>query len=117
MKWSIPERVIEQGRQYVAEKRVLSVNSILDKKIWSAEVMGSDIFHVELDGSTKEDDFCECLYWKNHGYCKHTVAVELELRDRKISRVMTAENAKKVASDSPNPGQELTEMIDLQYWI
>ncbi|WP_373471119.1 SNF2 helicase associated domain-containing protein [Carnobacterium alterfunditum] len=109
MKWSIPERVIEQGREYVAEKRVLSVNSFLDKKIWSAEVMGSDIFHVELDGSTKEDDFCECLYWKNHGYCKHTVAVELELRDRKISRVMTAENAKQVAVDSPNPGQELTE--------
>lgn len=109
MKWSIPERVIDEGRKYVADKRVLSLNSIFEKKIWTAEVMGNEIYRIELDGTTKEEDFCECNYWKEHGYCKHTVAVELELRDRGISRVMTEENAKEVAADSPSPGQELTE--------
>ncbi|ALV21143.1 MULTISPECIES: DEAD/DEAH box helicase [Carnobacterium] len=109
MKWSIPERVIDQARKYVADKRVLSINSYFEKKVWVAEVMGDEIYRVELDGTTKEDDYCECSYWKEHGYCRHTVAVELELRDRGISRIMTEENAKEVAADSPNPGQELTE--------
>ncbi len=109
MKWSIPERIIDQGRKYVADKRVLSINSNYEKKVWNAEVMGDQRYRIELDGTTKEEDFCECTYWKEHGYCKHTVAVELELRDRGISRVMTKENAKEVATDSPSPGQELTE--------
>ena len=98
MKWSIPERIVEQGRKLTNEKRVLSIHSILEKKIWSAEVLDDDTYKVDLDGTTKEEDLCSCIYWKNHGYCKHTVAVELELRDRGISRVMTPENAKKVSS-------------------
>lgn len=111
MKWSIPERVVEKGRKYVEEKRVLTINSFFEKKIWSAEVAGNEIYHVELDGTTREKDFCECPYWKEHAFCKHTVAVELELKNRGISRVMTIENAKKIASESPNPGQELTESL------
>ncbi|MGX7417720.1 SNF2 helicase associated domain-containing protein [Carnobacterium gallinarum] len=109
MKWSIPERIIDRGRVYVAEKRVLSITPFLEKKIWTAEVMGSEIYHVELDGTTRESDFCECTYWKDHGYCKHTVAVELALKEQGVSRIMTVENAEKMAAVLPDPGQELTE--------
>lgn len=109
MKWSIPERIIDRGRIYVAEKRVLSITPFLEKRIWTAEVMGSEIYHVELDGTTRESDFCECGYWKDHGYCKHTVAVELALKEQGVSRIMTAENAEKMAATLPDPGQELTE--------
>ncbi len=30
----------------------------------------------------KEQDVCECQYWMEHGYCKHTVAVELALKQQ-----------------------------------
>lgn len=115
MKWSIPERLIEIGRSLVDEKRVLSVNASIDEKIWTADVLDDDRYHVELDGTTREQDFCECDYWKNHGHCKHTVAVELELKDRQISRVMTPENAEKVAKNSLNPGKELTVLFSRQF--
>ncbi|SFH67384.1 DEAD/DEAH box helicase [Pisciglobus halotolerans] len=109
MKWSIPERIIEQGRKLVDDKRVLSIHSILEKRIWTAEVLEDDVYQVELDGTTKEEDFCSCDYWKNHGHCKHTVAVELALRDRGISRVMTPDNAEEVEIEMPDPGKELTK--------
>lgn len=109
MKWSIPERIIEQGRVYVNEKRILSITPFLEKKMWTADVMGSEIYHVELDGTTREEDFCECPYWKDHGYCKHTVAVELALKEQGVSRIITAESATAIASELPEPGHELTE--------
>lgn len=115
MKWSIPERLIEVGRNLVDEKRVLSVNASIEEKMWTADVLDDDRYHVELDGTTREQDFCECDYWKNHGYCKHTVAVELELKDRQISRIMTPENAEKVAKNSLNPGKELTVLFSRQF--
>ena len=62
MKWSIPERLIEIGRSLVDEKRVLSVNASIDEKIWTADVLDDDRYHVELDGTTREQDFCECDY-------------------------------------------------------
>lgn len=89
MKWSIPERVVERGREYMKEGRVLSVEQDLDRKLWHAEVLGKELYHVTLDGTAKENDRCECPYWIEHGYCKHTVAVELYLKQRGISRIMT----------------------------
>lgn len=115
MKWSIPERLIEAGRKLTDEKRVLSVNASLSDKVWMADVLDDNRYHVELDGTTREQDFCECDYWKNHGFCEHTVAVELDLKDRNISRIMTAENAEKVASQTINPGKELTKMFSRQF--
>lgn len=115
MKWSIPERLIEEGRSLVDEKRVLSINASIEEKIWTADVLDDDRYRIELDGTTREQDFCECDYWKNHGFCKHTVAVELELKDREISRVMTPENAEKVAKNSINPGKELTLLFSRQF--
>lgn len=115
MKWSIPERLIEAGRRLVDDKRVLSVNASLNEKMWAADVLDDIRYRVELDGTTKEEDFCECDYWKNHGFCEHTVAVELELKDQNISRIMTVENAEKVAGQKENPGKELTKMFSRQF--
>lgn len=89
MKWSIPERIVERGREYMREGRVLSVEQDLERKLWYAEVLGKEVYHVTLDGTTKENDRCECPYWIEHGYCKHTVAVELYLKQRGISRIIT----------------------------
>lgn len=88
MRWSIPDRIITRGREYLNEGRVLSVVQDWEKQIWYGEVLGSELYLVELDGSPKEQDRCECPYWHEQGYCKHTVAVELYLRSKGIPRVM-----------------------------
>ena len=43
MKWSIPEKVIERGRTYVNEDRVLSVTPDKEKNVWHAEVLGTEL--------------------------------------------------------------------------
>ena len=90
MKWSIPERIVEQGREYMQEGRVLSIVQNPEKRIWLSEVLGEELYLVELDGTAKEQDVCECQYWMEHGYCKHTVAVELALKQRGVSRIIQA---------------------------
>lgn len=89
MKWSIPERIVEKGRRYLNEGRVLSVTADEKEKIWHAQVMGHELYLVDLDGTPKEKDTCQCLFWQEKGYCKHTVAVELYLRQQGINRIMT----------------------------
>jgi SNF2 family DNA or RNA helicase len=91
MKWSIPERIVERGREYMKEGRVLSIVQDPEKKLWHAEVLGSELYRVQLDGTAKENDICECPYWMDHGYCKHTVAVELSLRQKGTSRIIKAD--------------------------
>ncbi len=91
MKWSIPEKVIARGRQYLQEGRVLSVVPDQEEKVWHAEVLGSELYLVDLDGTAKEVDFCQCPYWEEHKYCKHTVAVELYLRSKNLSRIIQAD--------------------------
>jgi len=91
MKWSIPERIVERGREYMKEGRVLSVVQDSERKIWHAEVLGNELYRVQLDGTAKENDICECPYWKDHGYCKHTVAVELYLRQKGTARIIKAD--------------------------
>ncbi|MFV0560707.1 MAG: SNF2 helicase associated domain-containing protein [Enterococcus sp.] len=93
MKWSIPEKVIERGRTYLKDDRVLSVVADSKAKVWHAEVLGSELYLVDLDGTAKEEDFCQCPYWQEHKYCKHTVAVELYLRQKNINRIMKSDQS------------------------
>ncbi|MEG0293045.1 DEAD/DEAH box helicase [Enterococcus sp.] len=91
MKWSIPERVIERGRDYLNQDRVLSVVADEDNQVWRAEVLGSELYRVDLDATAKEEDYCQCPYWEEHHFCKHTVAVELYLRKKGLTRQIKAE--------------------------
>lgn len=91
MKWSIPEKVIERGRTYLNEGRVLSVIPDPERKVWHAEVLGSELYLVDLDATAKEIDYCQCPYWEEHHYCKHTIAVELYLRKQGKTRQITEE--------------------------
>ena len=98
MKWSIPERIINKARKYVAEDRVLSVEADYEQKLWHAQVMGHELYLVELDGTAREADTCQCLFWQEKGYCKHTVAVELYLREKGINRVMSEQTPQLMPS-------------------
>jgi len=50
---------------------------------------------VTLDATAKEVDYCQCPYWDEHHYCKHTVAVELYLRKQGKTRMITEKPAAK----------------------
>lgn len=95
MKWSIPEKVIERGRTYVNEDRVLSVTPDKEKNVWHAEVLGTELYLVTLDATAKEVDYCQCPYWEEHHYCKHTVAVELYLRKQGKTRKINEQTPSK----------------------
>ena len=97
MKWSIPEKVVEEGREYAKDGRVVSISKNEEQQVWYAEVVGSEVFHIELDGTAKEEDVCQCPYWQQHGFCKHTVATELALRDKGLNRYIKKQvNTQKV---------------------
>ena len=91
MKWSIPERIIAKGRKYLENDRVLSVTPDPAQQVWHAQVLGSELYQVDLDATAKEEDFCQCPYWEEHHYCKHTVAVELYLRQEGKTRQLPKE--------------------------
>ena len=90
MKWSIPERVVEKGRDYLKTGRVLSAVPDSENQVWRAEVLGSELYRVDLDATAKEEDYCQCPFWEEHHYCKHTVAVELYLRQKGLQRQIQA---------------------------
>ncbi len=77
------EKVIERGRTYLKEGRVLSVRQIR-LVVFGMVVLGSELYLVDLDGSGKKMIFVPA-HWEEHGYCKHTVAVELYLREKGLS--------------------------------
>ena len=109
MKWSIPEKVIARGRQYLQEDRVLSVVPDQEDNVWHAEVLGSELYLVDLDGTAKEIDYCQCPYWEEHHYCKHTVAVELYLRSKQLSRIMQKDQKMIEPTKKTSEGELLTK--------
>lgn len=86
MKWSIPTRLIEEGRQLVDEQAIKRVIPDTNRQTWYAEVFDEQWFYVGLDGTAREEDRCQCDMWQQKGYCKHTVSVELFLKEHKVSR-------------------------------
>lgn len=88
-------KVIERGRTYLNEGRVLSVIPDPERKVWHAEVLGSELYLVDLDATAKEIDYCQCPYWEEHHYCKHTIAVELYLRKQGKTRQITEEKSQQ----------------------
>lgn len=109
MKWTIPEKIIERGRAYADDSRVVSISQDVEQEVWYADVIGSEIYHVELDGTAKEEDICTCPYWLDHGYCKHTVAVELALRTKGYSRIMKANRQLKTNHQPPALSKMFTD--------
>ncbi|MGY3766690.1 DEAD/DEAH box helicase [Vagococcus vulneris] len=102
MKWSIPEKIVEEGREYAKDGRVVSISKNEEQQVWYADVIGSEVFHVELDGTAKEEDNCQCQYWQQHGFCKHTVAVELALREKGQNRYIKKQAGVKNTFQTPS---------------
>lgn len=105
MKWSIPEKTIDLARDEVKAGRVVAVEADPVEQVWHAEVLGSQLYHVRLDGTTKEQDVCTCEFWQEKGYCKHTVAVELALRADGKNRVLKQNRQEQMVVAKSTPAQ------------
>ncbi|TLG80713.1 DEAD/DEAH box helicase [Vagococcus zengguangii] len=114
MRWSIPERFIQRGRAYVDEGRVTKLSYDRQLEEWYAEVIGTKRYQVILDGTVKEQDCCNCPAWESRGYCKHTVAVELYLRDQGYNRVMSQNHSLQALEKSPNVSEKLISELNDQ---
>lgn len=88
MKWTISERCISLARQLVEEDRVVDIQPYPLEQKWEADVIDDKVYRVILDGTAREQDKCQCDYYRAHSYCPHTVAVELALSQREIDRLM-----------------------------
>lgn len=94
----IPDQIIERGRIYAAAGNVVSVSENVKDRAWYAKVIGQKAYHVKIDGSGKYKDVCTCPYWAEHGYCKHTVAVETYLGMHGKKRLIQDENSPSEAA-------------------
>ncbi|QIL46110.1 DEAD/DEAH box helicase [Vagococcus coleopterorum] len=105
MKWSIPEKIVEQGRKYTNDGRVTAITQDLEENCWHAEVIGTAVYQVKLDGSPREEDQCTCEDWQKKKYCKHTVAVELALRSKGLNRVLKQNPQLRSTYKAPTVGK------------
>lgn len=74
----------KRGLKYFREKKVCKLDYLAKEDCFFAEVEGANIYEVEI-GLDNEGDVeyaeCECLAYASYGgFCKHIVAVLLEIR-------------------------------------
>lgn len=81
----ISSKIIQRGREYYENDAVIGLEEI-EKGLWSAEVMGSDTYEVEveLSGKNKIESYsCDCPY--EGDICKHIVAVLFDIREESFN--------------------------------
>lgn len=106
----ISSTILSRGKDYYHNGAV----NVLEEEedgVWSAEVVGSEIYSVEVelsDGGEIESYICDCPH--DADVCKHIVAVFYELKDKvKIIRLKPEQKGKKQALSF----NELLEKVSL----
>lgn len=110
MKWTIPEKVVDQARELLNEGRVMSLKQDAGQVRWQADVLDDKRYRVHLDGTAKEWDECQCPD-NTRGFCRHTVAVELYLRELGYQRVMAQNDDLSDIPKMPNASQQFKEEL------
>lgn len=87
------DAILSRGRSYVGNVSALKYDE--DTEIWTAKVVGSDVYDVEI--STDEDDEfyaeCDCPYdWEEN--CKHIVAVALKIAEEGVEKIKSTPKTK-----------------------
>lgn len=78
---NIGNKILERGKAYYEDRHVESLEKV-EKGIWSATVIGSDDYFVEIELSKRGEVIhyqCDCPY--DGDLCKHVVAVMYAVRD------------------------------------
>ncbi len=97
--WFQPH-ILERGRAYFDEGRVLELEQTEDG--YTATVDGTEEYEVEilLDGGSIEDMLCDCPYAEDGNTCKHMAAVLFAVNAGKPSKKKTPPKKERLTPDS-----------------
>ncbi len=77
----IAPEILARGRSYFDNERVIALD-MQEERMWLAEVEGSDLYEVDIDGSDGTL-ICSCPCPYEHGeYCKHVAAVLFAIEEQ-----------------------------------
>lgn len=80
MKWNVSPKIIAEAKQLIDEGRLHHLQPFHDEAAFRFQCIDDRPYQVLLDGTGKERDQCDCNDFQEKGYCRHTVAGELVLR-------------------------------------
>ncbi|SEO25942.1 Superfamily II DNA or RNA helicase, SNF2 family [Amphibacillus marinus] len=109
--------IYKRGLTYYRQDRVVDLQHKVLEKQWSAYVLGSKEYHVEIDGKKPlENHFCDCPAFAQYDECKHIVAVLLEICDE-LDEMKREEdewfNEGRSVDFFENPVDRTEQLIDL----
>ncbi|HLS20865.1 MAG TPA: SNF2 helicase associated domain-containing protein [Bacillota bacterium] len=104
--------IYNRGLKYFQGGRVVDLSFDLNHHIWTAQVVGTNVYYVEIDLEHIEEGtiqaHCDCPAFATYGPCKHNVAVLLAIAKRqKMSHTFNSQ----YTIDSPEQQLELTKMF------
>lgn len=112
MKWSISSKIIDEAHQLVNDERIIKLVPDETETVWRSEVVDDKTYKVILDGTAKEEDVCQCDVWEKKGYCRHTVATELFLRELDMTRVFKFNNELKRFPETADEDALMTVLME-----
>lgn len=104
--------IYNRGLKYFQDGRVIDLSFDLNHRIWTAQVIGSTVYYVEIDLKYINEGtiqaHCDCPAFANYGSCKHNVAVLLAIAIRQRTDSIFD---RQYSTDSPEQQLELTKMF------
>ncbi|MBB6454485.1 SNF2 family DNA or RNA helicase [Salirhabdus euzebyi] len=75
-----PDTIYRRGLSYYNQARVQQLTHNEHQNVWNAKVMGTHVYDVEVEILDNELSYvCDCPAHDQYGFCKHSVAVLLEM--------------------------------------
>ena len=96
---NVSDTILSRGRSYVGNVSKLKYDE--DTETWTAQVVGSDVYDVEIS-TDEEDEFyaeCDCPYdWEEN--CKHIVAVALKIAEEGVEETKSTTKIKSILAET-----------------
>jgi superfamily II DNA or RNA helicase len=113
-RWCGSTTIYQRGLSYFKKGRVIDVEYDPNEVSWSATVIGSEDYQVEINLlQGKIDASCDCPAYTNFGPCKHIVAALLEIVDLQQIEILPIKHStrQKVTTADPLKYQQADKMI------
>ncbi|MCC3374513.1 SWIM zinc finger domain-containing protein [Cohnella sp. REN36] len=106
----VPPGVLKRGKEYRDEGRIVDIDEV-EKGIYQAEVEGSELYEIQVRiGSRGDIQYLECdCPFDQEAFCKHQVAVLLEIRS--MLDVLKAEAPSAIKGKTAQPKKKLADQL------
>jgi uncharacterized Zn finger protein len=102
----IDPTILQRGKYYFTEGAVQNLEEF-KKGEWFAEVVGTELYEVEIHLSQNRINYYECSCPYDHGpVCKHVAAVLYALQENKASSKKESNTAKKPGRTAKEPSKK-----------